>query len=342
VAENWGDWKTSWPTLGLALAAGLLGGLIVVALAGGDPGATAAALVHGSFGNGFYFATTLTRTGPVLLVALGLCLALRAEAFNLGAEGQLVWGGLAAALAGSIPGELGLVAAVAAGLAAGAAWAFLAGALRRWAGVDLVLSTLLLNYIAVLGAWYLVSGPFQDGGASGTLPQTARVLSALPPMVSGTSLHAGLFVGPVVAVVLAVIFGWTKAGYRWKMLGLNPRFAETGRFRTSRTVLALTAASGALCGLAGALEVLGVQGRFLHGGLTAPGYAWTGLMAALLAGGDPLRAVVASVFLAGLQTGGMGVERSTSVPFEISTIVQGLLTLFLTARWVWGRRRTRA
>lgn len=334
------DGRAPWLSLTLALGLGLAGGLAVVTLAGGDLRATALALVHGAFGNGFYFATTLTRTGPILLVALGLCLALRAGAFNLGAEGQLVWGGLAAALtAGAVPGW-GPAAAIGAGVLAGALWAWVAGALKRWAGVDLILSTLLLNYIATLGAWFLVAGPFQDGGSTGTLAQTPRVPSSagLPSLVPGTSLHPGLLAGPAIAFLLAGLFRWTKAGYRWKILGLNPRFAETGRFHPARTILGLTAASGALCGLAGALEVLGVQGRYLHGGLTDPGYAWTGLMASLLAGGDPLRAIVASVFLGALQIGGMGVERSTSVPFEISTIVQGLLTLFLTARWAWSRR----
>jgi ABC-type uncharacterized transport system permease subunit len=334
----------SWTSLAVALGLGLLGGLAVVLATGGDPVATAAALVHGAFGNGFYVATTLTRAGPLLIVALGLCLAFRAGVFNLGAEGQLVWGALAAALtAVSLPPGWGLVPAVAAGLAAGGLWAGLAAALKRWARVDLLLSTLLLNYIAILGAWALVAGPFQDGGATGTLPQTAQVpgASALGALVPGTRLHGGLVVAAVLAVVLGVLFRGTKAGYRWKMTGLNPRFAETGIHRPQKAVFWLTVASGALAGLAGSFEVLGVQGRYLHGGLTAPGYAWSGLMAALLAGGDPWRAVVAAVFLAGLQTGGMGVERATTVPFEISTIVQAVLTLFVTARWGWFRWRKR-
>jgi len=334
----------SWTSLAVALALGLAGGLVVVVLAGGDPWTTAGALGYGALGNAFFVATTLTRMGPILFVALGLCLAFRAGAFNLGAEGQLVWGALAAALTAlAAPPGWGLVPALAAGILAGGLWASAAAALKRWAGVDLLLSTLLLNYIAIQGAWYLVAGPFQDGGTSGTLPQTGMVpeASALGPLVAGTRLHAGLVLGLGAALVLALVFGYTKAGYRWKIAGLNPRFADTGKRNTSRTIFWLTAASGALCGLAGAVEVLGVQGRFLHGGLTAPGYAWTGLMAALLAGGHPLRALAAALFLAALQTGGMGVERSTPVPFEISTIVQSLLTLFLTARWGWIRWRKR-
>ena len=319
-----------------AVLLGLLAGAVAIAAVGGPITETYAEMWKGAFGN-FYFTTgTFTRATPIILAGLGVALAFRAGFFNLGAEGQMNLGALAAAVAALyIPGAplLKLVYAILAGMLAAGLWSALAGWLDIRFRLNLLITTLLLNYIATLFAGYMVSFPLKAQGGSGA-SQTEMLDKGvwLPKLFQGTTLHAGFIVAVLGAILLALFLRYTVKGYEIRMLGSNPLFAAYGGVRRGRLMVASMLASGAIAGLAGTFEVLGTQYRYMDNMLTAPQYAWSGIMAALLAGSNPLGTAFAAVLIAALQTGGMGVERNTEVPLEISSVIQAALILFVSAR----------
>ncbi len=324
------------PTLAAILGAMAIGALLMLAT-GHDPIAAYQAMLGGALGGrGFSgLLATLARATPIAGMGLAAAVALRGGFLNLGGEGQLVLGGLAAAtvaLYAPLPGLLLLPASVLAGALAGGAWALLARALETRLGVPLLIGTLLLNYPARYLASYVVTHPLRDV-ASG-MSQTFRVPESveLARLAPGARLHAGALV--VLALVLAAawIVRRTRAGYELRMTGENPRFARYGGIDVRRLGLGAMLASGAIGGLVGALEVLGTHHRFIDGALTDPLYAWTGLMAALLAGSSPLGVLAAGLFFAGVVTGGFGMERGARVPRELSRVLQALMILLIAAR----------
>jgi ABC-type uncharacterized transport system permease subunit len=344
------NWKTNlqaWVQPLVAICIGLAGGAIAIALIGGSILDTYTQMWHGAFGNFYFLTNTLTRATPLILVGLGVSIAFRAGFFNLGSEGQMILGALTAALiALYLPGPalLKLLAAALGGILAGGAWSALAGWLDARFNMNLIITTLLLNYIAALFAGYLVAYPLMDKTGSAALAQTRMIDKSLwlPKLFQGMSMHAGFIVAIALAILLFLFIKYTVMGYEIRMLGYNPLFAAYGGIKRGRLMLVSMFASGGFAGLAGAIEVLGVQYRYVDGMVTAPGYAWSGIMATLLSGSHPLGTAIAAVLLAALQTGGMGVERNTNIPLEISSVIQSLLILFITAKFsysFWKRRK---
>ena len=195
----------------------------------------------------------------------------------------------------------------------GALWAVLPGWWEARLRVPLVVTTLLLNYVAALFATYIAAYPLRDRSGGSTLAQTAEVPTAiqLPIVVSGTPLHAGVFVAVLLPIALLWLLSRTSLGYVMRMTGLNRDFAEAGGVPMQRTIVTTMALSGAICGLAGALLVLGQTYRYLDGSIVGPGIAWTGLTAGMLAAFNPIFTVVAGFFLSALQVGGSGLQLST-------------------------------
>jgi len=333
-----------------ALAAGLAAGAVAVIAVGGSVGETYAEMWKGAFGSFYYLTNTLARSTPIMLIGLGVALAFRAGFFNLGAEGQLLFGALAAAVAAlylPAPPALAMIAALVAGIIAGGAWSLLAGWLDVRFRLNLLVSTLLLNYIAIYVCSYFVSFPLKDTSGSAAINQTNMIDRAvwLPKLFKGMSVHAGFVLAAAAAVLLFLVLRHTVAGYHLRMHGSNPLFALYGGVRRGRLMAWTMLASGGFAGLAGAVEVLGTQYRYIDNALTAPGYAWSGIMAALLANSHPLGTAAAALLLAALQTGGMGVERNTEVPLEIASVIQAAIILFISARFTRAllkRRKARA
>lgn len=325
----------------LAIIVGLIIGAIAIVIVGGSVLDTYAEMWRGAFGSTYFFTNTLSRATPIILIGLGVALAFRAGFFNMGSEGQMVLGGLSAALTAIYlpgPGWLKLIAALLAGIVAGGLWSAFAGWLDAKFRMNLLITTLLLNYIAALFAGYMVSYPFMDRSGSAALAQTVMIekLAWLPKLLPGMSLHAGFLIAVFGTILLAWYMRYTVGGYEIRMLGGNPLFAAYGGVKRGRLMLYSMFASGGFAGLAGAGEVLGTQYRFLDGGLTDPSYAWSGIMATLLAGSNPLGTALAAILLAALQTGGMGVERNTDVPLEVSSIIQAVLILFISAKFTYS------
>lgn len=167
----------------------------------------------------------------------------------------------------------------------------------------------------------------------------------LPKLFKGMSLHGGFIIAVVGAILLFLFMRYTVKGYEIRMLGGNPLFASYGGVQRGKMMLISMFVSGGFAGLAGSVEVLGTQYRYLDGALTSPGYAWSGIMATLLAGSHPLGTAVAAILIAALQTGGMGMERNTDVPLEVSSIIQAVLILFVSAKFTYSfikRRKARS
>lgn len=330
----------------LAVVIGLLTGALVIAAVGESILGTYQEMWEGAFGSFYFFTSTLARATPIMLIALGLSLAFRAGVFNLGAEGQMVLGAVSAALVAiylPAPGMIKIVAGIFAGMAVGGFWALLPGFMEARFRIPLLISTLLFNYIAVLFASYLVTEPFRDRSGSAALAQTVMLEKSawLPKLFAGMSVHAGFLFAIVAALLLFWVLRFTPFGYEVKMLGQNSLFAQYGGINRIRVMLTGMFASGGLAGLAGTVEVMGAHYRFVDGALTVPGFAWTGLMAALLANSHPLGIIVTSILLAAFQTGAMGVERNTDVPLELASVIQAVLILFISAKFSydWWKKR---
>jgi general nucleoside transport system permease protein len=333
----------------VAVLIGMITGALAISFIGESVGETYKVMWNGAFGSFYFVTATLARATPIILIGVGLALAFRAGVFNLGAEGQMVLGAIAAALTALYvpgPGFVKILSALVAGVLAGGLWGLLAAWMEARFKVQLLISTLLLNYVAVLFAGYLVAEPFQDNTGSAALAQTPMLdtIAWLPKLFAGMSIHFGFIFAIGVAVILYFVLQFTSAGYEVRMLGHNPFFAEYGGINKVKVLFFSMFFSGGIAGLAGTVEVLGSQYRYVDGALTVPGYAWTGLMAALLANSNPLGTAVAAIFLAALQTGAMGMERNTEVPLEVASVIQGVLILFISAKFTfnWWNLRKKA
>jgi ABC-type uncharacterized transport system permease subunit len=324
------------PAVAVALA--LLLGAAVAAVAGTDPAAAYGALVGGAVGSPSAMAATLLRSLPIVMAGIGIGLAFRAGAFNLGGEGQMIVGALVTAIVagglGAAPEPLGLVAGLLAGMAAGAAWALVPAVLQVRLDVPILITTLLLNYVGSLLAAYAVSYPFRDLTGGAALAQTAVVPEAtwLPAVAEGSRLHLGL----VALVVLPLAAAWflrrTVLGYELRMTGANRLFAEYGGVRTGRLTVVVMLLSGAICGLGGSMLVLGGTHRYTDTMITTAGYAWSGFIAAILALANPLLTAVAGLFLGALQVGAAGMARTTTVPLQLADVVQAAIILVVAVR----------
>ncbi|MFB6520832.1 ABC transporter permease [Streptomyces sp. NPDC056401] len=320
----------------------LLIGVLLLAATGADPFTAYGAVLSGSLGPDGIGATLTTGTS-VLGMALALSVPLRAGLINLGGDGQLVLGGLAATVTGlyaPLPAPLTVVVSLLAGMAAGAAYAVLAAVCETRLGVPLLVSSLLLSYPAVSFASYMARYPLKEPGSS--LPQTRRLPEGVAlPALGSTTVTAGLLLVVAAAAVHFFVDTRTSAGYEVRMTGLGPRFAAYAGVDRARLTLRLMGTSGAIAGLVGAIGTLSFPHRFLDGALTAPGYTWTGLTAALLANAAPLGTVLAALFFTVLQVGGLSMERATEVPRELTQVLQALVIVLLASRPRMTRRTGR-
>jgi simple sugar transport system permease protein len=207
--------------------------------------------------------------------------------------------------------------------------------------VPILVSSLLLNFIATGFVSYMINFPMLEVG--GARSQTAMIAEAsrLPRLAASGTLHSGLFLIAAVFVAVTFVLRRTVSGYELRMFGANRDFAVAGGINPARLTLVTMFASGAIAGLVGAIQVLGFHYRLIQGALTGPGFAWTGVMAAILAGNDPVGVVVSSLFFAAVDTGASGMERATNVPFELSFILQAIIILLVASRAAFRRASRR-
>lgn len=278
------------------------------------------------------------RAVPLTLIALGIAIAFRSGTLNIGAEGQMLMGILAASAAAialpDLPKFLLIPLAILAGAAGGAVWGAAAGILKAWLGVNEILSTVMLNYIAAQFYTFLLRGPMMDPEelvtGSGT-PQTVRIPRAawLDRLIPGTRLHAGAYIALALAVVVFILLWRTTAGFRMRAAGAEAKAARYAGIRVERYVVAAMLLSGAFAGIAGAVEILGVHRRAIEG--VSGGYGFTGIVVSLFGGLHPAGIVPASLFFGLLLLGADMTQRLADVPANMVLVLQGAIILAIVS-----------
>ncbi|WP_207945671.1 ABC transporter permease [Actinomadura sp. 7K534] len=321
----------------VAVALALAFSSVLVALTGGSPGGAVKALYDGSLANSSAISSTLLYAAPLLLVAVGTCVCVRAGVFNLGQEGQVLIGALAGAAVGlrlAVPGPALLVIAMVAAALAGGAWAGISSLMHRFRGVNIVVSTLLMTFLAQQLVSFAVNTEWllqetRRGGAT-VSPQSNRLpengLLGSFGEYPGLQINGGLLLALLAAVVIAVLIARSRWGFRLTMLGLNPRAARHAGVRVAALSGTALAVSGAFAGLAGAVLLTSPVGtNRLQQGLSN-NIGWDGLLVALVARNRPLAAIPVALLFGVLRSGG-GFLASTGVPHFLVDVVKSLLVL---------------
>lgn len=313
--------------LALVLAA------LAMIVAGVSPIDGFSALLTGALGGPHQIAETLVQTTALLFPALGVCLAFRAGLFNIGAEGQLLIGGLFAGAVGAqvpMPTVVALVVLLACGFVGGGLWGGIAGVMRAKFGANEIIATLMLNFVALFFASYMVSGPLRSTLASGNETAPLPAQEWLPILIPDTRLTVALVIAILCALILRYIFTKTVFGYDLRAAGEAPEAARRNGVNMGRmNVLAMTL-SGAIAGVGGATIVTGVLHRFNTA--LSPGYGYTAIAVALVGDLDPLWICLAALGFGILESGGLAMQASAQVPKDAIRVIEGLIIVVLAAR----------
>jgi len=323
-------WAFLVPIVSVIMA--LLISSVVILLIGQNPIVAYAALFKGAFGSKLAIASVIIKTTPLILTGLAVGFGFRAGLFNIGAEGQMVMGAMiATAFAINVawmPAVLAIPLTMVVGMAAGAGYAAIAGVLKAKTGAHEVVTTIMLNWIAEYLSSYVVTVPMGVGFGTPKSPEIANS-AKLPPLmtVQATELTSGIIVAVIAAVVIYIVLEKTTKGYELKGTGFNPYAAEYGGIKISQNIVLAMAISGALSGLAGTLEVMGVHHRFL--GTLSGGKGFDGISIALIGQNNPIGIIFAALLMGSLRTGSNEMQ-FVGVPKHIILIVQAII-IFLVA-----------
>lgn len=318
----------------------LIGG-VVLRLAGNDPFAVYRVMFREAFGDGERLAATFTSTTPILFTGLATAISFRAGAFSLGAEAGFIMGGLSAAWLGTVahlPSALLIVACLLFGAVIGAASAWPAAWLRARLGVDEVVSTLMLTFVAQGIVAWLVNGyllaPGEANSSTRLLP--VALLNLAPP----SQLNIGVIFAVLLVIGYALSLRRTTVGFELRQVGLNARFAAAQGISVSKTILSAMVMTGAVAGLGGAVHALGLVHRYVSGGFSA-GYGFTGIAVALLAGRSALALIPAAVLFGAFANAGTTIQLFDNIPLDIVQVLQGTVMVFAVANLalLWRRRR---
>ncbi len=330
-----------WSALKYPLVAtlfGLFAGAIVILISNENPIEIYAELFTKSFIKPYYLMQTLTRSTPIIIAAIATAAAWKAGYINIGVEGQMIVGSLSAVVVATmvdLPEPILLVVSILVGLIAGALYATVASILNIKYKASIVIVTLMMNYVAKYVTSYFVTYPLKDSASDKIAVQTAKISEGLRLMKLGdrTTFNIGIIIAILVVFWFIFLSEKTVFGYESKMTGFNPFFAKYGGVKEKNVMLKTMALSGAIAALGGILEIYGVKYRYIDGMFTSAGYAWTGLMSALISGLNPIGMLFSSIFLSGLQVGGQALQRSTSIPIQMSDVIQACITLFVSVKF---------
>lgn len=317
----------------IAIIIALIVGALVLWATGHSPIDAYMQLFVGAFGDSYGLGQTLTQATPIIFSSLAFLFAFKCGLFNIGAEGQLLIGGMAAALVGisltNLPVYVHLPLALLAGAAGGALWGFIPAVLKAKLDAHEVITTMMLSYVALYVNSYLVNYPFK--APPGYVAQTPFIAPAaeLPRILPPTQLSGSIIVALIMVGITAFILKRTTVGYEVRAIGLNADAARSGGINIKKGMILALVISGTIAGLGGAGEILGVERRYIDG--FSPGYGWDGLAVALIGGLNPFGVVLASILVGALRSGGMVMNRVTGVPFDVIYLIQSLVVLFAAA-----------
>lgn len=316
------------PFISVLLA--LMLGAVFLSLTGENPLAVYATMFGEALGSKYGISETIVKAIPLMLSALGISVAFKMQLWNIGAEGQLYMGALAATWLPltypNLPGYLMLPGMALLGMAAGGIWGLLPAIPRAIWKVNEIITTLMLNYVAILWVDYLVYGPWKDPKGlnfpfTAPFPEAARL-----PGLGDSRVHAGLLIAVLLSILLTVIFKYSRWGYDLKVIGSSERAAQYAGINIKRNIFLVMLISGAISGLAGMTEVSGIVGRLQHG--LSPGYGYTAIIIAWLSKLNPLVIVIVSVLFGVLQVGGYAVQIE-GVPAAVAAMLQGAILFFV-------------
>ncbi len=363
-----------------AVLAAFAVGAVILWLQGVNPFEAYQAMIVGAFGSKNGLADTLVKATPLLLVGVGIAIAFRGGVINIGAEGQLIMGALLTTYVGlqlgeKLPGFIVIILCLAAGTFMGGVWAMIPGILKARLGVNEILTTIMMNQIAIQVAYFLLRGPMIDPAeleAGTNIPHSARLARAVDMprftdvaqslgisqsandlglsgylaevygvLVEPTRLHTGFLFAVLIAILIYIFLWRTTIGYRIRAVGLNPHASRYAGINVNRYIILSITLSGALAGLAGAVEILGLHHRMFEPTAVSAGYGFTGIVAALFGKLHPLGIIPSSVLFGGLLVGGDKMQRAMQVPQVLITAILGLVVLFVVSTDYIARKRAR-
>lgn len=327
------------PLIGALAGFGI--GALLIMIAGSNPIEAYSELLSGAFGGKRQIQETILRASPLLMMGLGMTVAFRARVWNIGGEGQFfmgaLFGGLVALTFPDLHPAILLPAILLAGMIGGVMWALIPGILKVKRGMSEIISTLMLNYIAILLMEYLARGPLQDPDSY--LPESAKFVRASRlPQLFDTRIHVGVVIALILIPVVYVLLWNTPLGFRLRAVGSRQSVAEYAGVNVGRSILFSIAFSGALCGMAGLIEVSTVHFR-LKGAISA-GYGFTAILVALLGRTHPVGVLIAAIFFAALDVGAQSMHALFGLPITLADAIKAVIVLSVLAADALARRRS--
>jgi ABC-type uncharacterized transport system, permease component len=320
----------------MAVISGLLFGAVLIFATGNNPVIIYAALIRGACGSLFAIASSIRWSIPLIFTGTAAAIAFKGGVFNMGVEGQMYVGGLAAAIVGitwqDLPGFLLIPMMLIASMIAGLIWALPPILAKLYYGSSEVVPCMMLNYIAMYLTDYLVHNVFLAGGNRGATIKTDMIAeqSRLTKLIPGSSVSTALLIGLAIVLIYQLIIRKTKFGYEFEICGINPRFARYGGVDVNKTRIGVILLSGAIAGLGGATEIMGV--RYCFESRFVGDFATNGILAALLGSCSPAGTLLGAAFMGFLKAGSLTVERTTSVSRAVAVVIQCTIICFVSAK----------
>ena len=300
---------------------------IIIAAAGYSPVEAYSAMLGGAFGSTYNLAQTAGTAIPLIFAGLAMAVASKAGIFNIGIEGQILAGALAGTYITGLPAVLHIPVCILVAAIFGGIWAMLAAVIKNKLQISEVIITIMLNYVALYLVEYLVNNPFKSEGMvvrTEEIQDSARLVS----LVAHTRLNTGIFIALLAVFLFWVLFYKTKLGYEMRATGDSPFAAESAGINNKKNLLAAMFISGALAGIGGACEVMGVQGYYISGMTT--GYGFSGIAIAVMGHNQPLGTLASALLFGALNAGASSMNRMTDIPGEFISVLQALIILFIS------------
>ena len=329
------------PLIGILL--GLLAGAGLIALSGVNPLVAYAAMLSGAIGSPQSIANVLVRASPLLLTGVGVAIGIKAGLWNVGAEGYMYLGAIGAGAVGiaplPLPPIVHITLAILAGAAVAGVWGLLPAYLRAYRGVNEVVTTIMMNYVAQYFTSWMVHDP-QPMAEPGAFFPMSRILAPtarLPILMPGSSLHPGFIIGIAACILFYLAIRFTAFGFRTRMLGTNPEAARYAGVNVRRQILFVLVIGALMGGVAGACEVMGLKMRVYQDFVSGVGFE--GVAVALLAAGNPLGVIASTLFFSIVKTGGAAMSVSTGVGGPMTVVIEALCVIFAIAVGYGERKR---
>jgi len=329
------------PLIGILL--GLLAGAGLIALSGVNPLVAYVAMLKGAIGSPQAIANVLVRASPLLLTGVGVAIGIKAGLWNVGAEGYMYMGAIGAGAVGiaplPVPPIVHITLALLAGAAVAGIWGLLPAYLRAYRGVNEVVTTIMMNYVAQFFTGFMVHEPqpMAEPGAFFPMSRLLAPTAKLPILMSGSSLHPGFIIGISACILFYLAIRFTTFGFRTRMLGVNPEAARYAGVNVRRQILFVLLIGALMGGVAGAVEVMGLKQRVYQDFVAGVGFE--GVAVALLAAGNPLGVLATGLFFAALKAGGSAMSVSTGVGGPMTVVIEALCVIFVIAVGYSERKR---